>query len=97
MESSPETNPDLWVDEYGDALFGFAMARVKDREAERDQASTDPLSIQVNSDAVQEKAAGRGPEAAKAKAPGKDREKGEASVDVATRVALRPRFLKTNR
>ena len=33
---SPEINPDVWVDEHGDALFGFAMARVKDRETAED-------------------------------------------------------------
>ena len=31
MGNSPDINPDVWVDEYGDALFGFALARVKDK------------------------------------------------------------------
>ena len=36
MEGPPEIDPDVWVDEYGDALFGFAMARVKDRATAED-------------------------------------------------------------
>jgi hypothetical protein len=66
--------------------------KVKDREAERDQASADPLSIQMNPDAGQEKAAAGEPGAVKAKAPEKDR----ASVDAATRAFLKLRFLGTN-
>ena len=29
-------DPDEWIDAYGDALFGFALARVRDREAAED-------------------------------------------------------------
>lgn len=36
MKAPLEINPDAWVDEYGDALFGFAMARVKDRATAED-------------------------------------------------------------
>jgi len=36
MNDLSEINPDIWVDEYGDALFGFALARVKDRETAED-------------------------------------------------------------
>ncbi len=31
MEGAPKLNSDMWVDEYGDALFHFALARVKDK------------------------------------------------------------------
>src|SRR5271169_5925000 len=30
------TNPERWVEEHGDVLFGFAMARVRDRSAAQD-------------------------------------------------------------
>ena len=30
------TNPERWVEEYGDELFGFAMTRVRDRGAAQD-------------------------------------------------------------
>lgn len=30
------TDPELWVEEHGDELFGFAMARVRDRGAAQD-------------------------------------------------------------
>lgn len=36
MKGPPEIDPGTWVDEYGDALFGFAMTRVKDRETAED-------------------------------------------------------------
>jgi len=36
MKGPLEINPDDWVDEYGDALFGFALARVQDRETAED-------------------------------------------------------------
>jgi len=36
MEGKQEINPEAWVDEYGDVLFGFALARVKDRETAED-------------------------------------------------------------
>jgi hypothetical protein len=29
MKDSPKLNADLWVDQYGDSLFHFALARVK--------------------------------------------------------------------
>jgi RNA polymerase sigma-70 factor (ECF subfamily) len=32
MEGAPQLNSDTWVDQYGDALFHFAIARVKNRE-----------------------------------------------------------------
>jgi hypothetical protein len=71
--------------------------KVKDRKTERDQAGADPLSIQMNLYAVREKAAGVEPGAVRARAPEKDREKGGAPVDAATRAALRLGFLETNR
>jgi len=36
MEGGPKTNPDEWVDRYGDALFHFALSRVKNREIAED-------------------------------------------------------------
>jgi RNA polymerase sigma-70 factor (TIGR02943 family) len=36
MDAPPLLNSDIWVDQYGDALFGFAVARVKDRGAAED-------------------------------------------------------------
>ncbi len=36
MEGGPKINPDTWVDRYGDALFHFALARVKNREIAED-------------------------------------------------------------
>lgn len=36
MEGSPKLNAEMWVDEYGDALFHFAVARVKDRDIAED-------------------------------------------------------------
>jgi RNA polymerase sigma-70 factor (ECF subfamily) len=36
MEGSPKIDPDAWVDRYGDALFHFALARVKNREIAED-------------------------------------------------------------
>ncbi len=36
MVVKQEINPEVWVDEYGDALFGFAMARVKDKATAED-------------------------------------------------------------
>lgn len=36
MENTPKINPDGWVDQYGDALYGFALARVNDKEAAED-------------------------------------------------------------
>jgi RNA polymerase sigma-70 factor (ECF subfamily) len=32
----PRLNPERWVEEYGDALFGFAAARVRDRVVAQD-------------------------------------------------------------
>ncbi|BBO69411.1 RNA polymerase sigma factor [Desulfosarcina alkanivorans] len=36
MQGSPKTNADLWVDAYGDSLFRFALARVKDKAVAED-------------------------------------------------------------
>ena len=36
MQGSPKLNADMWVDQYGDALFHFALARVKHREIAED-------------------------------------------------------------
>ena len=36
MKGSPKINADKWVDEYGDSLFHFALARVKDRDVAED-------------------------------------------------------------
>ena len=36
MEDGPRLNSDDWVDQYGDALFHFALARVKNRETAED-------------------------------------------------------------
>ena len=36
MEDGPKINPDAWVDRYGDVLFHFALARVKNREIAED-------------------------------------------------------------
>ena len=36
MGSAPKINSNAWVDEYGDMLFHFAFARVKDRETAED-------------------------------------------------------------
>ena len=36
MEDGPRLNSDAWVDQYGDALFHFALARVKNRETAED-------------------------------------------------------------
>ena len=35
-ERSGATNPEHWVEAHGDELFGFAMARVRDRSAAQD-------------------------------------------------------------
>jgi RNA polymerase sigma-70 factor (ECF subfamily) len=35
-KGSGSTNPEHWVEEHGDELFGFAMARVRDRSAAQD-------------------------------------------------------------
>jgi RNA polymerase sigma-70 factor (ECF subfamily) len=32
MDVTPKLNADRWVDDYGDALFHFALARVKDKD-----------------------------------------------------------------
>lgn len=36
MDTLPQLNADAWVDRYGDALFHFAIARVKDRHIAED-------------------------------------------------------------
>jgi RNA polymerase sigma-70 factor (ECF subfamily) len=36
MKESPRIDPDTWVDRYGDALYHFALARVKDRTTAED-------------------------------------------------------------
>ena len=36
MAGSAKLDSDIWVDEYGDVLFHFAFARVKDRETAED-------------------------------------------------------------
>ena len=36
MESAPQVDADRWVDDYGDSLFHFALARVKDRDTAED-------------------------------------------------------------
>jgi RNA polymerase sigma-70 factor (TIGR02943 family) len=36
MEGAPKINADMWVDEYGDSLFHFALARVKEKEVAED-------------------------------------------------------------
>jgi RNA polymerase sigma-70 factor (ECF subfamily) len=36
MEGTSQLNSDVWVDQYGDALFHFAIARVKNREVAED-------------------------------------------------------------
>jgi RNA polymerase sigma-70 factor (ECF subfamily) len=36
MAAAPKLNADLWVDEYGDALFHFALARVRDKDIAED-------------------------------------------------------------
>jgi DNA-directed RNA polymerase specialized sigma24 family protein len=36
MKDSPKINADMWVDQYGDSLFHFALARVKNKEIAED-------------------------------------------------------------
>jgi hypothetical protein len=36
MQHSPKINADMWVDQYGDSLFHFALARVKNKEIAED-------------------------------------------------------------
>ena len=36
MEGRPKLNSEAWVEQYGDALFGFALARVNNREIAED-------------------------------------------------------------
>ena len=36
MDGAPRLNSDAWVDQYGDALFRFAIARVNNREIAED-------------------------------------------------------------
>src|SRR5690349_17067134 len=36
INSDPLVNPELWVQDHGDALFGFAVLRVRDRAAAQD-------------------------------------------------------------
>jgi len=36
MDAAPQINADRWVDDYGDSLFHFALARVKDRDTAED-------------------------------------------------------------
>lgn len=36
MQGSPQLNADKWVDDYGDSLFHFALARVKDKSVAED-------------------------------------------------------------
>lgn len=36
MADGPQIDPEAWVDRYGDALFHFALARVKNREIAED-------------------------------------------------------------
>lgn len=36
MQDAPTINADRWVDDYGDSLFHFALARVKDRDIAED-------------------------------------------------------------
>jgi RNA polymerase sigma-70 factor (ECF subfamily) len=36
MKDQSKLNSDIWVDDYGDALFHFALARVNDRETAED-------------------------------------------------------------
>ena len=36
MQVSPKLDAEMWVDHYGDALFHFALARVKDRNIAED-------------------------------------------------------------
>ncbi len=36
MENSPKINPDAWVDQYGDALYSFALARVNNKQTAED-------------------------------------------------------------
>lgn len=36
MKGVPQLNAEMWVDEYGDALFHFALARVKDKAIAED-------------------------------------------------------------
>ena len=36
MNTTAEVNAELWVDDYGDALFGYALARVQDRSIAED-------------------------------------------------------------
>ncbi len=36
MKGDPKIDPNAWVDRYGDALFHFALARVKNREIAED-------------------------------------------------------------
>ncbi|MBC2742360.1 MAG: sigma-70 family RNA polymerase sigma factor [Desulfosarcina sp.] len=36
MEGAPRLNADAWVDQYGDALFHFAISRVKNKEIAED-------------------------------------------------------------
>src|SRR5260370_1844292 len=36
INSDPLVNPERWVQDYGDELFGFAVLRVRDRSAAQD-------------------------------------------------------------
>lgn len=36
MNNTPNINPDEWVDQYGDALYGFALARVNNKQTAED-------------------------------------------------------------
>ena len=38
----PGSNPERWVAEYGDALFGFAATRVRDRAMAQDLVGREP-------------------------------------------------------
>jgi len=36
MNLTPQINPNEWVDRYGDALYGFALARVNNKQTAED-------------------------------------------------------------
>ncbi len=53
MKHTPKLDAEAWVDQYGDALFHFALARVNDREAAEDLVQETFLSAMKSRDRFQ--------------------------------------------
>jgi RNA polymerase sigma-70 factor (ECF subfamily) len=58
LEGAPKLNSEAWVDQYGDALFHFALARINDREVAEDLVQETFLAAVIS----QEKFKGRSSE-----------------------------------